>query len=408
MEGTSQALIAYRLRTVRIGVLTQLLVLGALLAYVLIPSGSVVFEDATLYLATLVVGAAGAIAVSLLPWPRLFQTSAGMWFMYAWSVLDIVLISILVGLTGGDASPLFLLYGFTSVFFAASYPPRAQAGLLLCTFVLYLGTIALVDDHIVLATLVVRYSILALLTFITSFLSRELIAQNASLEAEVERHKATEARLRRSQAELAEAQEIARLGSWTWDIATNRVTWSDGMFDLYGLERHEFAGRYEDVIAHLHDEDRERMDAAVRRAVQEETPFSFEYRIFRSDGEVRTHQARGNIEVANGEPLRMVGTALDVTERKRNEANERRMHELQVKQQQAIEINDNVVQGLVVATYALDAQDHARAKSAVKKTLAAARSIVSKLLDVDALQPGDLVRSESAQVTTDDEEASAR
>lgn len=81
---------------------------------------------------------------------------------------------------------------------------------------------------------------------------------------------------------------------------------------------------------------------------------------------------------------------------------------LVMRQQQAVEINDNVVQGLAVASYALDAGDEARAKAAVKKTLAAARSIVNKLLDVEALRPGDLVRSRSADVTTDDEEASAR
>lgn len=408
MDRASPSLIAYRLRTVRIGVLTQILVLGALLAFVLIPSESVRFEDKTLYIATLVVGAAGAIVISILPWPRLFESSTGMWAMYGWSVLDILLIAILIGLTGGDQSALFLLFGFTSVFFAASYPPRAQGVLLAITFALYFLTLSVVDDHIVLATLVVRFAILGLLTFITSFLSRELIAQNATLENEVARHRATEERLGRSEADLAEAQEIAHLGSWTWDVTTNEIAWSDELLRLYGVDPADFRGRYEDFITRVHEEDRERVDAAVRQAVAERSSFSFEHRIVRPDGEVRTHMARGNIDATDADAFRMVGTSLDITDRKRSEEAELRVHELQVKQQQAVEINDNVVQGLVVASYALDSEDHPRAKNAVKKTLEAARSIVNKLLDVESLRPGDLVRSESAQVDTDDEEASAR
>jgi PAS domain S-box-containing protein len=279
--------------------------------------------------------------------------------------------------------------------------------LLAITFALYLLTLGLVDDHIVLAKLVIRLSILGLLTFITSFLSRELIAQNTTLEGEVARHAATEERLRRSEADLAEAQEIAHVGSWTWDVTENEITWSDELLHLYGVDASDFTGRYEDFISRVHEEDRERVDSAVRRAVSEGSSFSFEHRIVRPDGEVRTHVARGNIDATDGHAFRMVGTALDITDRKRSEEAELRVHELQVKQQQAIEINDNVVQGLVVATYALDSDDRSRAKAAVRKTLEAARSIVNKLLDVDSLQPGDLVRSESAQVNTDDEEANA-
>lgn len=406
MDGQNQSLISYRLRTVRVGVQTTLLVLAALLLFVLIPS-SVEFENRTFYMAALVATAVGAGVISVLPWRRLFEGPAGMRAMYAWSVLDIVLISILVGLTDGDQSPLFLLFGLTSVFFAASYPPRAQVALLLFTFAAYSTTVVVVDEHIVAATFVAHFSILAALTFITSFLARELMAQNATLETEVAKHQTMERRLRRSEADLEEAQEVARLGSWSWDVKENRITWSEQLFHIYGIDPGDSPGDYGTFMSYVHEDDRQGLNDAVQRALDENAPFSFDHRVALPGGETRCVQARGRVEVVDGEPLRMVGTALDITERKKNEENERRVHELQVRHTQAVEINDNVVQGLAVASYALDAGDHPRAKAAVQKTLIAARSIVNQLLNVGSLKPGDLVRSKSADVITYDEEADA-
>ena len=403
MEGAPRSLIAYRLRTVRVGVLTQLLVLAALLVFVLIPS-RVEFRSETLYILTLALGAAGAIVVASLPWPRLFETKLGMRAMYAWSVLDIVLISVLIGLSGGDLSPLFLLYGFTSVFFAASYPPRAQVLLFLFTLAAYTIAVLLVDDHVILATWVVRFAILYLLTFITSFLSRELIEQNASLEAEVARRRTTEAQLRRSEADLEEAQEIAHLGSWTWDVRDNHITWSEELFRIYDMTKEELSGDYASFLERVHEDDRDKLNAAVQEALDTNGNFSLEHRIHRSDGELRILQASGGVESVDGKALRMVGTAVDITERKRHEEAERRIAELQARQEQAVEINDNVVQGLAVASYALDAGDVAQAREAVGRTLAAARVIVNGLLDVESLQPGDLVRSRSARVISGGEE----
>ncbi|MDQ4143864.1 MAG: PAS domain-containing protein [Actinomycetota bacterium] len=402
MHGEGQSLISYRLRTVRVGLQATLLILTALLVFALIPS-SVEFEDRTWFVATLVAAAAGAAVISLLPWQRLFGSAWGMRALYAWSVLDILLICALIALSGGDESPLFLLFGMTTVFFSASYPPRAQVALLLFTFVSYTAAILLVEEHIVLATFLARFSILTSLTFITSFLSRELINQNATLEAEILRHHATEAQLRKSQTELAEAQEVARLGSWSWDIKANNVVWSDQLFRIYGLDPGGSAGDYSTLMESVHEEDREGLNREVQRALDDNDGFALEHRIVRPDGEVRTLLSTGRVEALDGEPLRMVGTVLDITERKRNEETERRVLELQVRQQQAVEINDTVVQGLAVASYALDANDQSRAKAAVKKTLAAARSIVNQLLNVDTLQPGDLVRSRSATVITEGE-----
>lgn len=400
MNGDGQALISYRLRTVRVGVQATYLALAALALLPLIPSDSVNIDEAP-YFIVLGAAALGALGIQMLPWKELFKDQRGMWTMYAWSMFDILLITALLVLSGGDESPLFLLFGLTTVFFSASYPPRAQLTLLIFTLVCYLVALGLTEDHIISAFFFVRAAILSSLTFITSFLSRELIDQNCRLESEVEQHKETERRLRRREGELKEAQEIAHLGSWAWDIKTNRLTWSDELFRIFGVDPGAFGGDYETFLGVVHEEDRQRVDAIVRGALESHEPFDFEHRILHPDGSTRVLQARGRVEVDGDKAVRMVGTGIDVTDRKKAEENERQIHDMQHRQRQAVEINDNVVQGLAVAGYALDAGDAGRAKTAITKTLAAARSIVNKLLNVEKLEPGDLVRSESASVIAD-------
>ena len=402
MDGAGQSLISYRLRSVRVGVVATFLVLAMLLAFALIPSG-IDFEDKTLYFALLGVAAAGAGVVALLPWTGLFARGWGMWAMYLWSVFDIALITAIIAITGGDDSPLHLLFALTTVFFSASYPPRAQVVLLLLTFGCYFLAIRMSEEHFVAATFVMRFGVLAALTYISSFLSRELIDQNVELESSSRRHAAAEERLGQSEADLAEAQEVACLGSWSWDIQRNRITWSDQLFRIYGIAPEEFTGDFETLVLAVHEDDRGLVRAAMERALDEASGFNLEYRIVRPDGEVRAIQSKGRVEKTREGSLRMLGTALDITDRKKAERTEREIHDLRMRQQQAVEINDFVVQGLAVASYALDAGDEARARAAIGKTLAAARSIVNQLLDVDALQPGDLVRSRSATVLADPE-----
>lgn len=401
MSGEGQTLISYRLRTVRVGVQATYLALVCSAVFALIPS-STVDVDAVPYAIFLALAAVGAIVVHLLPWEELFKDHRGMWTMYAWSVLDILLITGLITVAGGDDSPLFLLYALTTVFFSASYPPRAQLTLLAFTFVCYFAAVTLLEDHIVLAWFFIRFSILGSLTYITSFLSRELIDHNARLEAEIAEHKATEQRLRKSEGELAEAQELAHLGSWAWDIKADRLSWSAELFRIYGLNPKLFGGDLQTFLASVHEEDRERVKAIVQSALEDHAPFDFEHRLWLPDGTIRVLHARGRVEVADGRAIRMVGTGLDITEQKKAEENERQIRDMRRRQRQAVEINDTVVQGLAVAGYALDADDQDHAKAAITKTLAAARSIVNQLLDVEKLEPGDLVRSESANVVAQD------
>ena len=122
----------------------------------------------------------------------------------------------------------------------------------------------------------------------------------------------------KSHAQLAEAQALARLGSWEWDIANDKITWSDEMYRLYGLEPESAPIDYQRYQSLLHPEDREVSGEAVKHALETGQPFSFDHRIVRPDGTERIFHARGRVVRGDdGKPIRMYGTGQDVTETRR-------------------------------------------------------------------------------------------
>ncbi|MBI4563384.1 MAG: response regulator [Planctomycetes bacterium] len=131
------------------------------------------------------------------------------------------------------------------------------------------------------------------------------------------RRQAAEDRLRRSEAKLAEAQRIAHMGSWEWDIAADKVTWSDELYRIYGLRPHESPATFEAYLARLHPEDRDLHQETIERTLRTHQPFQSEYRIRRPDGAGRWVHARGAVvTAADGTAERMMGTCQDITERK--------------------------------------------------------------------------------------------
>jgi len=127
-----------------------------------------------------------------------------------------------------------------------------------------------------------------------------------------------ETELASAHASLAEAQELAHIGSWEWDIPANRITWSDELFRLYELEPQSVEIDYETYVKQVHPEDRELVERAVSQAADEQRPFAFEHRIQLSEERIRWVQGRGRVIVdEEGTPVRMMGTSQDITERKR-------------------------------------------------------------------------------------------
>ena len=122
--------------------------------------------------------------------------------------------------------------------------------------------------------------------------------------------------LRKGQAQLAEAQRIAHVGSAEWEVAANAVTWSDELYRIFGYEPQEVEPGYEQFLQRVHPDDRPAVEQSISFSLRTGEPFAFDYRIVRPDGTVRMVHGEGNL-VCNddGEPLRLLGTAQDITER---------------------------------------------------------------------------------------------
>jgi PAS domain S-box-containing protein len=140
---------------------------------------------------------------------------------------------------------------------------------------------------------------------------------------DVTRQKEAEEALRAREAQLAEAQRLAHLGSWEWDAAADRVVWSDEMYRLFGTEPGGMELSMEGYLERVFPADRERVRATVERALAEGGEYSLEHRVVRADGEVRWLAAAG--AVLQREPPRLAGTALDVTERTQAEDREKEL-----------------------------------------------------------------------------------
>jgi diguanylate cyclase (GGDEF)-like protein/PAS domain S-box-containing protein len=121
-----------------------------------------------------------------------------------------------------------------------------------------------------------------------------------------------------SEERMAEAQRIAHLGSWDWDIAADHVTWSDELYRIAGQSRAEWPATYEGYLQCIHEDDRERARATVGEAYATGRPYAMEHRIVRPNGEVRILACQGEVELgADGTPVRMRGIARDVTDSRR-------------------------------------------------------------------------------------------
>lgn len=121
--------------------------------------------------------------------------------------------------------------------------------------------------------------------------------------------------------QLLEAQQIARIGSWRWDIATNEITWSDQMYRLLGFEPGEFVPTGDAYAEHVHPEDRELSETKSRDALEHGTPLDYEHRFIRRDGSTLIVHTRGRVvRDDSGTPVRMIGTLQDVTEQREQEA----------------------------------------------------------------------------------------
>ncbi len=167
---------------------------------------------------------------------------------------------------------------------------------------------------------------------IKEHLVRLISAVEGALERkrERERTRRAEQRLSESEARLVEAQGLARVGSWAWDMRCNEASCSDELYRIFGVAAEDFDGSYESFLGVVHPDDRDRVTRAVQKALDERQHYSAEYRVVRPDGTECMVQARGKATYDEaGQPVQLTGTVQDITER--------RLLEEQLRQAQKLE-----------------------------------------------------------------------
>jgi len=128
---------------------------------------------------------------------------------------------------------------------------------------------------------------------------------------------ATERLLKSKQDHLTDAQTLAHIGSWDWDMITGAETWSDEQYRIFGYAPQAITPTYDTFREALHPDDRAPVFQAIEASMAHDLPYNIECRIFRPSGEERTIHCRGEvIRDTLEKPLRMTGIVQDITERK--------------------------------------------------------------------------------------------
>ena len=142
--------------------------------------------------------------------------------------------------------------------------------------------------------------------------------RTAQLAAANDALRVTAAKRDAEQARLAEAQQIAHVGSWEWDVESDHLTWSSELCRIFDYDPQEFRPSIDSFVQRLHPEDRDRVSEVVQAAVRDGHLEEHEYRVVVPSGEVRFVHARGRtIADESGTVTRLVGTAQEVTEQVR-------------------------------------------------------------------------------------------
>lgn len=116
---------------------------------------------------------------------------------------------------------------------------------------------------------------------------------------------------------LKEAQKIAKMGHWEFNLQSNALFWSDEIYRIFGLDPQEFKASYEAFLDAIHPDDRDLVDQAYTESVEKKKPYDIEHRIVLKNGEVKWVREICATEYdKENEPSRSIGTVHDITDKK--------------------------------------------------------------------------------------------
>lgn len=114
---------------------------------------------------------------------------------------------------------------------------------------------------------------------------------------------------------LSDAQRLAQIGSWDWDVLKNEISWTDELYRIFGVSKDTFKSNFKNYLNCIHSSDRKFVAYKIQEAMNTHKPFDFHHRIVHNDGTIKTIHGKGEIFINNNnEVIRLSGTAQDVTE----------------------------------------------------------------------------------------------
>ena len=232
----------------------------------------------------------------------------------------------------------------------------------------------------------------------------EMRALNRDLSGRVD---ARSEELQRLHGRLVEAQHVAHIGSWEWDVRSNAIWWSDEMYRVYGIP----VGTpvtFERYVSMIHPDDRQRVQETVAESRKTGYSFTFEHRAIAPDGAVRVLYSHGRVVMDDrGEPIRMMGVGHDITERRRAEEERIELAREQAARREAEEASRMKDQFLATLSHELrtplnavlgwaqmlktrpdDAGLRDRAIDAIQRNVSIQAQLVSDILDVARIRTG--------------------
>ncbi|ACV61677.1 diguanylate cyclase/phosphodiesterase with PAS/PAC and GAF sensor(s) [Desulfofarcimen acetoxidans DSM 771] len=182
-------------------------------------------------------------------------------------------------------------------------------------------------------------------TFLSPMKNDEKITGLVGVTREITEVKRIVNALRESEAGLAKAQRIARVGNWEWDIENDKIYWSDEIYHMLNMKTGEFGGNFESLMDFIHQDDRDEFKKSIEIALNENKRSCIDYRIITPGGVIRAVYGQGEVIFnERGKPVRMFGIVQDITERKKNE------EKLHMARQQLLDI----IEFLPFATFVVD------------------------------------------------------
>lgn len=207
--------------------------------------------------------------------------------------------------------------------------------------------------------------------------------------------KQSEEKLKDNEARLNLALEAGEIGVWDWDIVSNRIKWTDKVYEIHELEKENFDVGFDNYVTRIHPDDKKKVEDAIESALQNKTPYNIEFRITTAKGNTKWISTSATVMFENDQPVRMLGATIDITKRKELERQKDEFlaiasHELKTP------VTSLKAYGQVLQMFFEQKGDTHAAATMLKMDTQINKltSLISDLLDVTKMQSGRLIMHE--------------